>query len=123
MNYYVHNVPGRLRVKIPTIKKNPKAAEHVIRLLGSVKGITSTSVKTVTGSIIVNYDPDTVSPEKILCDLKQKGYFNISKATTNDQYIHDAVSMGGKVIWKAIFGVFAEKAFKDSGLSILAALI
>lgn len=91
MSHYFHVVPGRLRIKSPLIKRNKNVAE-VEGLLEAISGINSFEINTVTGSILVNYDSKVVSYKKIISILRQAGYFDPSKAITNDRYIHTAVS-------------------------------
>lgn len=123
MSYYIHDIPGRLRVKNPLIKSYSKIAGDIQRLLNQIDGINSTAINTVTGSIIINYDSKAVSSKKILDTLKYAGYFDLSKAITNDQYIHAAVSNAGKLVWKTLFGALAGEALEGSALSFLAVLI
>lgn len=95
MSYYLHHVPGRLRVKTPRIKKNRFIVEEIKQLLSSLSGIDSYEVNTVTGSIIINYDPRYISEDTIIRLLEETGYFDSSNAISNDQYIHTAVSRIG----------------------------
>ncbi len=53
MGYYLHQLPGRLRAKIPNLKQNHEHARAIERMLKSRSGIISVSVSTVTGSILV----------------------------------------------------------------------
>jgi copper chaperone CopZ len=125
MSYYVHHVPGtgRLRVKIPFMKGNPNTAEDVKRLLDAIAGIDSTAVSTTTGSVVVNYNEKAVDSKQILDILKRNGYFDDSKVVTNDQVIEAAVSKAGEMVSKALVGLFLEKAFEGSALSLLTVLI
>jgi copper chaperone CopZ len=123
MGYYIHNVPGRLRVKTPSIKNNSDAAQEVQKILDVIEGIDSTSVNTVTGSVIVNYDARMVRSDHILDALQERGYLDPSKAITNDQYVEAAVSKVGGLVSKALLGFFLEKAFEGSALSLLTVLI
>lgn len=91
MRHYFHTVPGRLRIKSPFLKGKSKSAE-IERLLKAVQGIRSLDINTVTGSVLVNYNPKMIASEKIMNILKKQGYFDPSKAITNDYYIHTAVS-------------------------------
>ncbi len=70
MSYYIHDIPGRLRVKTPVIKGNGNAAEEVQRILNVIEGIDSTSVNTTTGSVVINYNARAVQSEKIIDTLK-----------------------------------------------------
>jgi copper chaperone CopZ len=123
MSYYMHNVPGRLRVKTPIIKGNPKMASQIETMLGAVDGITTVSSNTVTGSIVVNYDPLTVSHQEVVDTLTEKGYFDRSRAVTNDHYFDKAASTAGRVVGKAVFGAVVDMALEGSALSLLAVLL
>ena len=92
MSYYLHHVPGRLRVKTPHVKKNRFIVEEIKQLLNALPGIEFYEINTVTGSIIINYNPQDVSEDKIVTVLEDSGYFDSSNAMSNDQYIHTAVS-------------------------------
>ena len=35
---YIHNVPGRVRIKTPLIKRNPNVAEGIKKALSTVNG-------------------------------------------------------------------------------------
>lgn len=123
MSYYIHHIPGRLRVKTHLIKRNQNTAEEAQKKLGQVNGINSVLVNTITGSITISYDTDTLSPQLILNILKQMGYFDVSKAITNDQYIHTAASKAGQTLGKVLFGAVIEKVFEGSALSLISILI
>ncbi|HWR89246.1 MAG TPA: cation transporter [Dissulfurispiraceae bacterium] len=123
MSYYMHHVPGRLRVKSPLIKGNERRAEEVRSLIESMGGVTSTAVNTLTGSVVVNYDSSAIEAGQIQDTLNRTGYFDTSRAVTNDEYIHGMASKAGQVIGKAVFGAFVEKAFEGSAFSLLAVLI
>ncbi len=123
MSYYIHDVPGRLRVKTPLIKSRPQMADEVRTALGAVTGINSVTVNTVTGSIVIYYDARLITSKAVLDILIKKKYFDITRAVTNDQYIHSAASKAGMILGRALFGVFVEKALEGSALSLLAVLI
>ena len=53
---YFHHVPGRLRVRTTSVKRNASAAASVRARLSAASGVTSSEVSTVTGSILVHYD-------------------------------------------------------------------
>jgi hypothetical protein len=122
-DYYFHSVRGRLRVKSPAIKNRPAKAEEVKELLSSVKGVNSSITNTVTGSIVVLYDHELTDASGVLAVLEKKGYFNLSKALSNDDYIKKGVSKFGIVVTKAVTGAFMDTAFQGSALSILSILI
>lgn len=123
MRYYLHDVPGRLRVRTPFIKGNESIAKHVERFLEQINGIKSVTTNPLTGSIIMTYDEKKVNSQMLLDTLKTRGIFDPSKAVTNDQYFHSGASKAGQLVYKAVVGAFVEKAFEGSALSFLAVLL
>jgi copper chaperone CopZ len=123
MEYYVHDVPGRLRIKTPLIKGKEDIVKHVEKFLGQVNGVRSVSANTVTGSIVLIYDGRKVNSQILLDLLQTRGFFDSSKAVTNDQYIHRTASKAGHVLYKAVFGAFVESALQGSPLSLLTFLL
>lgn len=88
MSYYIHDLPGRLRIKTPKVKNNKEAACAVESLLVTMAGVASVAVNTTTGSCLVNYDPEKAKRDDILSVLVRTCCFDPSKAITNDQYVH-----------------------------------
>ncbi len=123
MSYYLHDVPGRLRVRTPFIKGSESLAKHVEKFLEQINGIKSVATNPVTGSIIMTYDEKKVTSKMLLDTLKTRGIFDPSRAVTNDQYIHAGASRASQLVYKAVVGAFVEKAFEGSALSLLAALL
>ena len=123
MSYYIHGVPGRLRVKTPVVRGSQYKAEEVQQLLKTIRGIMSVTASILTGSLVISYDPTVITQKEILDLLKRNGYFDESKAITNDHYIQSAVTKVAHIVKKAIFGAFVGTAFEGSALSFLAILI
>jgi len=123
MNYYVHNVPGRLRVKMPMIKKDLERGEQVESLLENLQGVDSVVLNGVTGSVVIHYDPDRIKASEILDRLKDHGYFDESQAMTSDDYVKSAFSTAGGAVGRALFGWAVGKVFEGSSLAFLTVLI
>jgi copper chaperone CopZ len=123
MSYYIHNVPGRLRIKSPIVRRNDNAASEIRKALSEMSGIATVDINLTTGSILINYNPKVVKSKDIVALLQRKGYFDAGKAQTNDQYIKTAASKAGSVLGKAVLGTFVEKAFEGSALSIIGILL
>ena len=123
MGYYVHDVPGRLRVKIPQAKGRPDTAQEIEKLLRAIEGIDSTASNTTTGSVVINYNSRTLSSDKILSALNQKGWLDRSKVATYDDVLQETVSRVGSVVSRALVGLVLEKTFEGSMLSLLTVLI
>ena len=90
MSYYMHDVPGRMRVKSPVVKKNPKTADDIKSLLDLTQGVKSTQFNLTTGSVLIYYHPDQLQRSDLIELLCDNGYFDMSKAVTNDQVIKSA---------------------------------
>jgi glutaminase len=123
MSYYIHSIPGRLRVKTPMVKGNQEKAKDVEGLLNCCQGVEKTSANTLTGSIMVIYDHKSLSERSIINLLEKSGYFKADQAQTNDQYIHGAASKAGKLVWDAVFGSFVGRALEGTPLSLLSVLV
>jgi hypothetical protein len=53
-----HQIPGRIRMKVPSAKGNPEQLEGYKEILGAIPGIESIETNPDTGSIVLRYDPD-----------------------------------------------------------------
>ena len=61
--HVAHRIPGRVRVKVPHLKNNPQAAQRLNRMAASIKGIKKVEASSVTGSMVVHYDKDSVDSQ------------------------------------------------------------
>ena len=122
MNYYIHTTPGRLRLKNPLFK-NKNTHDHIKMLLSGLIGIATIDINNTTGSLTIHYNASQINDKDIINTLQRAGYFDETKAISNDQYIQTAASKAGKVLGRAAFGVFVDKAFEGSALSLLGLLL
>jgi hypothetical protein len=51
-----HQVPGRVRMKIPAGKGNPDLLKQISEILGIIPGIEEITVNPTTGSVVLHYD-------------------------------------------------------------------
>lgn len=73
MSHYVHHLPGRLRVKSQTLRRNEHEAAQVREYLDGLHGVTSAEVNTVTGSLLIKYDASLVGAQTLLNSLRGQG--------------------------------------------------
>lgn len=123
MEYYVHQVPGRLRVRIPVIRTEPCKSLEVKEILENLNAVHNITVNPVTGSVVVGYDDQAQSGESILACLAEHGYFDQPKAVTNDQYLQSAATKAGKTIGKVLFSWAIGRVLNGTPLSVLTALV
>jgi hypothetical protein len=122
LKYYIHSVPGRLRIKTPLIKGKESLAEHIEKFLAQIQGVYSISTNIITGSITINYNERVISNKRLIDILQQRGIFNHSQAITNDQYIKTTTSKAGQFLYRTFIGSFAGQALQGTPLSLLAYL-
>ncbi len=53
-----HQVPGRVRMKIPAGKGNPELLQQISEAFGVIPGIEQITVNPATGSVVLHYDVD-----------------------------------------------------------------
>jgi hypothetical protein len=123
MEYYLHESPGRLRVKIPDLKRNPESAWDLQILLKNLSGIKSSSINTVTGSVITHYDPQVINAGAIMNVLTGEGYVDMSKVLTNKKRDENVMEAVTKAASKALLGFVLDRALQGSPLSIVTAFI
>ena len=122
MSYYVHHVPGRVRVRIPAIRRNPYKAIEVENLL-DLEGVDNVEINHLTGSVVVIFNPDVLSAQALLDLLSQHGYFDSCQAITCDDQIQKATSAAATKAGQVFFGWAVGKALESGGFSLLAAII
>ena len=123
MSYYFHNVPGRMRVKIPFLKGRANRIKAVEDLLSNLDGTEQIKTNPLTGSVVINYDPDLLDAQQIIQFLVDHHYFDESNAITHDEHVQSAAAKTGVKIGKMIFGWAVSKTLEANGLSMLAAII
>src|ERR1700761_1158973 len=59
MNVQVaHQVPGRIRLKVPNVKDNPELVDQIKQMFNVIPGIEGVTVNPTTGSVVLQYDTD-----------------------------------------------------------------
>jgi hypothetical protein len=67
----VHAIPGRVRLKVAGLKANPSLGTAIQTRLGSVPGIQMVETQPLTGSVLVLFDPQTVTAPASLLTLSE----------------------------------------------------
>jgi hypothetical protein len=123
MGYYLHHVPGRIRIKIPQIKHRPDQAGKIREMLKEQGGISQMNINLSTGSVVVYYDPETLTATQILTLLKHNGFFDEAMTYGAPEEIDRISSKACETFGKAIFGWTVGRILDANGLSFLAAFI
>lgn len=67
----VHQVAGRLRLRVPALQRDPAAADAVAAQFLLLPAVRSATANRCTGSIIVHYDPVIICPAAVSDALAQ----------------------------------------------------
>jgi hypothetical protein len=120
MSHYIHHVPGRLRVKSPTLKRNERHAQQTKQHIDSVPGVLASECNTVTGSLVINYDAKLVGAHTLLDSLRDLGHVHPQHA------VPVAYSAGTNVTQKIsdkVVNKLLETVIERSATVLIAALI
>lgn len=104
MNYYIHDIPGRLRIESPVLKNNEPNAQKFEAFVKNIPGVTSVEMKVDIGSAIMHYDRTLIDHTKLIELLDKSGYFDHLKAKTLDDCIKEDVEKVADVAIKAAVG-------------------
>jgi hypothetical protein len=123
MSCTIHNVPGRLRIKIPALKQQPQRARRVEALFSNRKGIEMVAANELTGSLKIHYDPDLIEPERLLTILKTKNVVDETLVYRNEVDDFCIATHLTQACGKAMINWALSKTLQSNGLGLLAALI
>ena len=73
---HLHQLPGRLRVRSSALKGNETLASFALSGLSKVRGVTSTTFNSLTGSILVNYNAALTHSAPIIKELNRLQILN-----------------------------------------------
>lgn len=122
MKYYVHHTPGRLRIRIPSLRNNPCKVKKTKTIL-NVSGTQETTVNPLTGSVVITYDPDRITAQHLLGVLKNNGFYSEDQTVTLDTQLQQASNKAARKVSRAMFGWAIGRMLEANGLSFIAVLI
>ncbi len=123
MHHYVHDIPGRLRVRLEGLRGNDREAQGIISRISTLQGVNKVSFNSLTGSFTVKYEPRLIASRQIKDLLSQTGHFDAGKVMSNDKYIENAAASATQTVSRFLFGFAVDRAFAGTGLSFLTALL
>ncbi len=83
--YYIHHVPGRLRIETPFFID---ASDYA----GKIEGVNAVKVIAATSAVIINYNPEKASWQVIIKEIEKKGWFKLSEAVTLDECLKSDIT-------------------------------
>ena len=126
MALYMHHLSGRLRVRSPIVKRNDAKAATVRRLLAAMEGVTQVKVRTVTGSITIYYDHETLTAQHLLDRLHEAGFvkeLRLDCQEGSSGSAERAAQRLGEAIGRVALGAVVEKLVERSALALIAAIV
>jgi hypothetical protein len=70
--HVIHSIPGRVRLRVPTLKAGSHLARGLQGLLSAQAGVTEVTVATVCHSVTVVHDPARWTPESLCIFLQRR---------------------------------------------------
>lgn len=126
MTTYSHHISGRLRTRYPQLKNNPARARVVEAAIRKIDGVLSVEASTVTGSLLVRYDPCVDRREALLDMLyrakQQLGLIQAQRAPVPAPKSVAKASLANTLAEKA-FDMMVEKCIERSTYALFAALL
>lgn len=114
MAHYIHQMPGRLRVRVPEVKGKPAQASKLAASIQRLDGVTSVETNPRTGSVLILYEEGLTGAAPLLALLNVTVPPPMAKPHTQVT----AEKIPGAAAWYVL-----EKALERSVAVILAALI
>ena len=71
---YLHVLDGRIRVKIPSIKRSPLKAEAITARLDKIEGTEKVTANPVTGNLLILYNSEYMTQHHLLGLLRREGW-------------------------------------------------
>lgn len=119
---FIHDIPGRLRVKIEYLKNHPERLKEIRELL-IANGVRSVKSNALTGSTVVEYDPHIITSAHLLHLLKVNGYAIDTRQVAenlNARENHEKIAMK---VSKAALSWLAGQVLEANGLGLIAVFI
>jgi hypothetical protein len=129
MSFYLHHVPGRLRIQTPELKKSEEAARAACGTLAMIDGVANTRVNPTIGSLVVVYDRQRLKPASLWDALCACGLVSGAKPIADDDGVTRIVrgdtqptEIHSELV-AAVAGVAAEKVIERVAIALIRTLI
>jgi copper chaperone CopZ len=103
MSSYLHVIDGRLRIKVPEVKRAPHMATAVVQSLQKLEGVIYVRANPITGNVLVIFEPGIVSPEHIVQIMQQEGCFQSDPLATASSSSGRASRQLGEKLLQSVF--------------------
>ena len=109
MPSYLHALEGRLRIRLPALRNDHRAAVRLRREVQALPGVTTAETTPLTGSVLIEYDEAQTSTESLLAALDVESPTELQNraapAQSNDSSSPDV----GDIVLKKVFEWAAQR--------------
>jgi allophanate hydrolase subunit 1 len=129
MSFYLHHVPGRLRIQTPELQNSEIAARAACGTLEMLDGVANTRVNPAIGSLLVEYDRRRLKPGSLWDVLCACGLVSGAKPISDDDAVTRITRCGEKAtethseLVAAVAGIAAEKVIERVAIALIRTLI
>ncbi|MDN5869626.1 MAG: heavy-metal-associated domain-containing protein [Nitrococcus sp.] len=131
MERYVHHIPGRIRIKCAGIRGNAERAFALQALLRNRPGVAETTVNTVTGSVLIKFEPGETSAQELFTSVRLAGFdtwpvpsmLTPAGAQRMVPFSNKRFRRTGMKLGKIAAGMLLEKALERSALALIGAIL
>jgi Heavy metal associated domain 2 len=131
LSHYLHHVPGRLRLKMRSLKNRADKAAQIRTLFAQLPGIEVVELNLLTGSMLVRYEPLKVTSAQLLGFLVANGVItSIPEARPRsapklfDGSMRErSIENLAQVLSKFLADVLVNKVFKRAAAALVSAVI
>ncbi len=107
---YLHMMEGRLRVKVPEMKRSVPKALHVEEVIKGLPGITTVSANPTTGNVLVLFDSEQLTHTDILAALKEADYLREEAPVSSFQLTARMVDTVSHAVARSVAESLMERA-------------
>ncbi|ABC23592.1 hypothetical protein F11_14340 [Rhodospirillum rubrum F11] len=131
---YIHSVPGRMRVKCNSFKRDEGRCLALRQELAAIDGVADVSVNARAHSLIVVYDPAVVGADRLLRLLRDRGVACQPTPTVGQSparrgrpvsvaVVSGAAAAFGGAFGRAVFGAVLKSSLERGVASLVSAAI
>jgi copper chaperone CopZ len=108
---YLHVMDGRLRVKVPEIKRSVQKALHVEGVLASLEGVIRVTANPTTGNVLVLFHSHLLTHAAIIQTLRQSDYLRAQTTVVSTvRFTEHMVDTVSHAIARSVAEVVMERA-------------
>jgi hypothetical protein len=124
---YIHHVPGRLRLQTTQLKGNRLAAEAARDAAVGIPGVLEARVSAVTGSLVVSYNQQELTPAVLWQSLCEHGLASgpppIREGAVTRAEVDPLAGAAGKSLVELVAGIILNRLLERSAAALVGALI